>query len=78
MTETAASTPASPKKSYKNLFVVIALILGALSINHFTIKLGYGVEATITDSTIVVAPVVDTISVVAPVVDTTKTDSTKK
>jgi len=79
MSDTVAATPA-PKKpmfSLKNLFYVIALVLGLFGIDHYTTNLVSGGSVTVTDSTIVVsAPVVETPTVVA--IDTVKADTTKK
>ena len=80
MTNTSTSTPTSPKKSYKNLFVVIAIILGALGIDHYTfhyVSGGVDVAVTVTDSTVVANANVDT-TITLVKADTTKADTTKK
>ena len=80
MTNTSTSTPTSPKKSYKNLFVVIAIILGALGIDHYTfhyVSGGVDVAVTVTDSTIVGNVNVDTTITIATS-DSAKADTTKK
>ena len=80
MTNTSTSTPTSPKKSYKNLFVVIAIILGALGIDHYTfhyVSGGVDVAVTVTDSTIVADTHIDTTITIAKS-DSAKADTTKK
>jgi hypothetical protein len=75
MSDTVAATPAPKKPMFtlKNLFYVIALVLGLFGLDHYTTNLVSGGSVTVTDSTIVVsAPVVD-----APVADTVKADTTK-
>lgn len=77
MTDSTA-TPA-PKKSNKTFFVIIALILGLLGVDHYKFHILSGVDATVTDSTIVVAPAVDTAKAVPSAsIDTIKRDSTNK
>lgn len=71
----------SPKQSSwkKKLFWIIALVLGALGLNHYTFKIGYGganVEITITESTITSSVNVDTTITILKA-DTTKPDTTK-
>lgn len=73
----AAPAPKKPMFSLKNLFYVIALVLGLFGLDHYTTNLVSGGSVTVTDSTIVVsAPVVETPTVSA--VDTVKADTTKK
>lgn len=73
MTDTV-TTPA-PKKSNKRLFVIIALILGALGIDHYTfhyVSGGADVVVTVNDSTISATAHIDTTITIA------KKDTTKK
>lgn len=61
MTDTA--TMPAPKKSNKKLFVIIAIILGALGIDHYTfhyVSGGVDVAVTIADSTISASAHIDT------------------
>lgn len=77
MSDTVAATPA-PKKpifTVKNLFYLVAVVLGLLGLDHYTTNFVSGGSVTVTDSTIVVtAPVVEPL----PVTDTIKIDTTKK
>ena len=73
MTDTVASTPA-PKKSKKNLFILIAFILTILGIDNYHTHFFFGTDITVTDSTIVVTPTIDSVS---NAVDTTKKDAVK-
>lgn len=63
------NTETKPKKSIATkIFVVIAIVLGLLGIDHYTYHwVSGGVDVTVTDSTLVVAPSIDTTTV-----DTTK------
>lgn len=81
-TETTSTPNETPKKSNKKFFWIISIILGLFGLDHYTYNfVGIGAEATVTDSTIVVAPIVDTIittdAVVVAKVDTTKADTAK-
>ena len=83
MTNTENITPTAGKKKTsitKKIFVVIALVLGLLGIDHYTYNFaGIGASVTVTDSTLVVAPIVeaDTAKNILPL-DTAKKDTTKK
>jgi len=61
------STPSTPEKSKislkKKIFIVIAFVLGALGIDHYTFNYvsgGVNVEVTLTDSTITTTANIDT------------------
>ena len=78
MTEqTSTPTPETKTSIAKKFFIVVAFILGALGIDHYTfhyVSGGAEVEVTVTDSTIT-----SSVVVAEPVaVDTTKVDTTKK
>ena len=64
-----------PKRNWgKKIFAAIALVLALLGIDHYTWHwVSGGVDVTVTDSTVVVAPATDTAK--AAVIDTTKKDS---
>ena len=74
--------PTTPKKSYKKFFVLIALILGLLGIDHYTYHfVSGGVDVTVTDSTIVVTAPIDTTITIAKVdtaINIVKVDTSKK
>ena len=67
----AAPAPKKPMFSLKNLFYVIALVLGLFGLDHYTTNLVSGGSVTVTDSTIVVSAPVD----VPAVADSIKTDT---
>ena len=71
---TNTETPKKKNSITKKIFVVVAIVLGLLGVDHLTYNFaGIGASVTLTDSTLVVAPIVD--SIVA--VDTTKADTAK-
>lgn len=79
MSDTIAATPApktpmSKKKLYAIIASVIVLLLG---VNHFTVQLGYGTEATVTGTDSTLSVIVKAVPTAAPV-DTAKKDTTKK
>ena len=79
MTDTQ-STP-SPKSSLtKKFFWIVAIVLGALGIDHYTfhyVSGGVDVAVTVTDSTVVADTHIDTTITIAKS-DSAKADTTKK
>lgn len=81
-TSTSTSTPESPKQSSwkKKFFWIVAIVLGALGIDHYTfhyVSGGVDVAVTVTDSTVVATANVDT-TITLVTADSTKVDTTKK
>lgn len=80
MSEEKVETKESKKSMFtlKNLFYLIALILGLCGIDHYTTTLISGGSVTVTDSTIVVAAPAAVTLTTTVAVDSAKVDTIKK